>query len=387
MVPLDFIVPLALMLLVLVVLWRTQVSDIEQQDRNTLIKLRKTRGAPMEKQIVFPDVSKLPSDQTPAVDVTKLATITDEFKSFRLHHKLDEKKQIQAVERATKLRRPHPMLLSLTKNIVDPKELFNIIRTDPELVAKVLKIVNSPLFALRKPITTINHAVIFLGVSQVKNIALQFILQQNAHFSSEKQKLAYQKIWSASFVASSLSVLLAKEMKMPDVAQMSTLCLLQYLGDIAVLSAHPELAKFYLDGSSTYTRVKAVQEKIGTHPAKLGALLAQKWQLPGDISQNISESLLPMTNQLGEHLLNIDKSQEMIFCYYACRLADLIVFEENSDMLNFEGLKFEQVGKLEFYYAQEQIEKVRLEALHDALCARQFKHKAAQLIAQFAATQ
>ena len=51
--------------------------------------------------------------------------------------------------------------MSLTRSINDPKELLNIIKNDPELVVKVIKVANSSLFSPGKSITTINHSIVY----------------------------------------------------------------------------------------------------------------------------------------------------------------------------------------------------------------------------------
>jgi len=83
------------------------------------------------------------------------------------------------------------LLPNLSKSITNPQELIQIVKSDPELVAKVLNLANSPFFGLRKIITDVNHAVIYLGVTQVKNIATQFAIAQSFEFASDEQKKAY----------------------------------------------------------------------------------------------------------------------------------------------------------------------------------------------------
>ena len=59
---------------------------------------------------------------------------------------------------------------------VNLKELAVTISNDQALATKVLKTVNSSFYGLRKPCSTINQAIIMLGLSAVKTLALGFSL-------------------------------------------------------------------------------------------------------------------------------------------------------------------------------------------------------------------
>jgi HD-like signal output (HDOD) protein len=172
---------------------------------------------------------------------------SEDFINFILLEDIIDEKQRNLFDSATSLKKPHPLLISLTREINDPKELLYIIKNDPELVVYVIKVANSSLFGLRKSITTINHAIVYLGVLPVKNIAMQFALERSVDFVNDEQKRAYHKIWKASFLASSIGLLIAKDLKLENSAELSTRCLLDYLGDIWLLTAKPIIAKYYLD--------------------------------------------------------------------------------------------------------------------------------------------
>jgi len=107
---------------------------------------------------------------------------SEDFLNFDLLRDVADEKQRKILESATSLKKPHPLLMSLTRDINDPKTLMDIIKKDPELVVKVIKVANSSLFALSKSITTINHAIVYLGVLQAKNIAMQFALERSVDF-------------------------------------------------------------------------------------------------------------------------------------------------------------------------------------------------------------
>jgi len=64
-------------------------------------------------------------------------------------------------------------ILELTRDVdCTPKDLVQVIDKDPVLTVKILKVVNSAYYSLPKQVTSINHAVVFMGFNTIKNLAL-----------------------------------------------------------------------------------------------------------------------------------------------------------------------------------------------------------------------
>ena len=151
-------------------------------------------------------------EPTPDNFVKVIPTVPDDFHDFKLlkYEALDSDKK-QLIEDILKnFKKPHPLLLPLTQSSFEPSELFELIKSDAEMTAKVLNVVNSAQFALQQPITNINHAIAFLGITQVKNIAMQCAITNEVTFPDETQDLAFKKLWQASYLASMLSLYFSK---------------------------------------------------------------------------------------------------------------------------------------------------------------------------------
>src|SRR5207249_8849246 len=84
----------------------------------------------------------------------------------------------------------------------DPKstarDLHNIIKMDPALATRVLKVVNSAFYGLPGQISEIDRAIVLLGLSAVKNIAISASISRL--FSGEKisDKFSARDIWKHS---------------------------------------------------------------------------------------------------------------------------------------------------------------------------------------------
>jgi len=279
-------------------------------------------------------------------------------------------------------RKPHPLLLSLTQGVFEPNELFDLIKTDPEMTAKILKVVNSPLFSLRQPITSINHAIIFLGVNSVKNIAMQLAVQTSINDQDHNQGAAHQKLWVASSMASSLCLLIAKELGRDNAAELSTHCLLSYLGDMAIISYEKSAAKSYIDEASQYLRIDNVQNKINTNSALVGKKIAQEWELPTSIIEGIAHSLLPLTFKNVVNEISDEKMADILICYISCRLGDFVSFNKMTDISQLETLLHDPKNSISFYFIKDKIEEAGLGQLHTLFADPTFKRKANKIMEQ-----
>ena len=53
-----------------------------------------------------------------------------------------------------------------------PKEIIHAISLDPELTARVLKLINSSYFGVTSKIVSLQRAVVMLGMNTIKNVAI-----------------------------------------------------------------------------------------------------------------------------------------------------------------------------------------------------------------------
>lgn len=77
------------------------------------------------------------------------------------------------------------ILEAVKKEDVTYEELARIISSDPSLVAKALKIVNSPIYGLPQKVDSLEKALAMLGLTALKNIALSFVIASELRTHSE----------------------------------------------------------------------------------------------------------------------------------------------------------------------------------------------------------
>lgn len=383
----DVIIPVIIIsLLILVVRRLTQTDKRSYEKIKKPLKSSDYVSSQKVKNVIDSAIAQ--NNQSPPVNdhIFKALQrpLPDSFLAFNLFSskQMDEERQQTVAAISQSFRRPHPLLLPLTQSTFEPNELFELIKTDAEMTAKILKVVNSPLFALSQPITNINHAIIFLGVAQVKNIAMQFAVLNDVKFKDKAQNEAYQKIWQASYTASAFCLLLAKELAQENAAELATQCLLSYLGDLALLSFKPDTAVYYLDSFSLFERTQIAQGALNTNTAEVGTFIAKQWQLPSSIKTSIGDSLLMLTNDPRASSFTQAQLQQNIICYLACRIGDLVAYHDVKDITNLPQVSFDTLGQVDVYYLQENIKKSGLEKINTVLADVSFKNKVNKLIAQ-----
>ncbi|WP_395340289.1 HDOD domain-containing protein [Ningiella sp. W23] len=382
----SILIPIAIVLMVGLLLWRMKASGQKKDYSNTLLKVRQKRQGSIYKEPQSPDeivkasMPTGPANPQPAQQPMDKPEAPEELAELKLLSYAEFRSQDNAQQDFQSLRKPHPLLMSLSKSITDAQELIRIVKSDPELVAMVLNMANSPFFGLKKAITDINHAVIYLGIAQVKNLATQFAISQSFEFNTDKQRLAYEKIWQTSFFASAMALFIAREANLENPSELSTRCLLSYLGDITLLSLDPQVANFYLGNMPLHQRIKGMQSSQNANSAVVGGVFAEHLQLPKELHEGIGLGYQPLLDDWEACDISEEEKRDILFCYSISRVAEYFILEADDTFGQAPSLNYVKTFKTEFYYLIEQLEECGLDHLDSVLCNVRTKIKLSQML-------
>src|SRR5664279_2366065 len=180
-----------------------------------------------------------------------------------------------AVQRMPAFPKSVQKILELTRDVdCSAKDLVQIIDKDPVITIKVLRVVNSAYYSLPKQITSINHAVVFLGFNTIKNLALSIaaigiLPAQNAAGFDSGQYLLHSL--STAGIAKQLAL------RLDDVDPMDCFMagLLHDFGKVVFAQFMPVEFKQALEISqSNQTSLHlALRGLVGTDHAVVGAML------------------------------------------------------------------------------------------------------------------
>jgi len=199
-------------------------------------------------------------------------------------------------------------ILDLTRDVnCTPKDLVQVIDKDPVITVKILKVVNSAYYSMPRQVTSINHAVVFLGFNTIKNLALGIaaigmLPKTNAAGFDVQQYLLH------SLATASIAKQLATGLDDADPMDCFIAGLLHDFGKVVFAQYMPKEFRQALEISqrNSSSLHQALQQIIGADHALVGAMLVEKWRFAPHLIEAIR-------NQHGSEL----KDTAIIACVFA----------------------------------------------------------------------
>lgn len=182
-------------------------------------------------------------------------------------------------------------------------DLANVLKLDPAISARLLRIVNSPLYGFPKQIDTITRAVNLIGMQAVADLAT--VTTVGRSFSGMTvQLMDAPKFWRKSVLCALVAGKIAKSCGMNDSERFFIDGLLRDIGHLVLYQTVPQLALSALVEASEHNRSLAEVEQlhIGCNFAEVGADLIRSWGMPVQIEQAVRHQLRP--DDAGEFALH-----------------------------------------------------------------------------------
>jgi putative nucleotidyltransferase with HDIG domain len=164
--------------------------------------------------------------------------------------------------------------------------LSGIISQDMAMTAKLLQMVNNPVYCVDASVSSASQAVLLLGVETIQAMALSLGM-----FSAiDPQVLSPHKarhLWEHSIVMGKLSTLIAKAegVAATDLGVYQSAGLLHDIGKLVMASANPSEYRMIenLAISTGTDQCKMESQTAGHNHAEVGACLLNLWGLPSPI--------------------------------------------------------------------------------------------------------
>lgn len=191
------------------------------------------------------------------------------------------------------------MLATLNRLMADPRTsadtLGKALSSDPALVSKVLKLVNSAFYGFPGRIGTITQAVVILGFSSIRNLVLTTSIMQMFGTKGQKQGFDVEAFWRHSLQTAALARQLALERGEAYIEEAFIGGLLHDMGRMVLSQKLPgEFEKVLAHAAKTGGRLRQSEQVIlGTTHSEIGSWLAQKWNLPAPLIDVIQYHHVP----------------------------------------------------------------------------------------------
>ena len=178
--------------------------------------------------------------------------------------------------------------------VEDPKatahDMIEIVRGDPALAAKVLKVVNSAFYGLPSQIASLDRAILMLGMSAVKNIAMAASLARMFKAEALSDQFAARDLWKHSIAVAVCAKLLATSCKYGGADEAFVAGLVHDMGLLVEQQLFPEKLRLVAEQCATTPQnfCKAEETHIGADHQAFGAAIALKWKFPPALRYAIS---------------------------------------------------------------------------------------------------
>jgi len=226
----------------------------------------------------------------------------------------------QLLKQFTRIKTLPHVALRLSKLISDEnsaiRDLEEVIRLDPTLVLRVLRVVNSPYYGLKHRVDSIDRAVVFLGMKNLRNMVVTEALKNIFTIGPHEELFSRRQLWLHSAAVSICGRMISErifEQKGEDIF----LC--GILHDIGMIVAEQVVTTSFIKACKTsQTEQKPFtaceRELIGTDHCSIGYALALDWKLPSEVQEgirlhhhttkNIAPESIPGIIQLSEFIVS-----------------------------------------------------------------------------------
>jgi len=208
------------------------------------------------------------------------------------------------------------------------RDLHQVIKTDPALSAKVLKVVNSAFYGLPGQIASVDRAIVLLGMSAVKNIAVAASIARMFKSGRTAEHFTARDLWRHSVAVGVGARTIARAAGQP--AGLDEVFLAGLIHDIGILverQAYPELLGDVMTkcvaGEGTFRDLEL--SILGADHQAFGDALTTKWKFPRHLRAVVGfhhcpERLSAELQKLGHIIQAADilACQEKLGFYHTC---------------------------------------------------------------------
>ena len=169
------------------------------------------------------------------------------------------------------------------QQVTDAAQLARLIQSDPALAGEIIRVANSPALRPRTAIVSLQQAISWLGVAEVRNIAMAVMLRGEV-FAAPGHEPQSEELWQEAWLAGLWAKEIARERR-KHVESAFLAALMHRTGAalaLKILSRFEAQARERLDA-------RAFGDLVVEFEPALGRLLMNNWLLPKDVQDAASD--------------------------------------------------------------------------------------------------
>ena len=168
-------------------------------------------------------------------------------------------------------------------------DVAEVLRTDPALTARLLKLVNSALYGLPRRVETVTRAVALVGMEEIRNLALASSAAEA--FRRLPVRLAdMDAFWRHSVYCANLSSVLGASPRGPGRERLFVAGLLHDVGWLVLFHEVPDPTRRVLEEArGDWDNLHRLEKEIlGLTHAEVGAEILKAWDLPDTLWEPVA---------------------------------------------------------------------------------------------------
>jgi putative nucleotidyltransferase with HDIG domain len=231
---------------------------------------------------------------------------------------------------------PFPAVINKALELINQptssvQEVVETIQYDQAITADVLRMCNSAQFGLRRPVSSLNEALMYLGFNQLFNIIMSGAVAGTIGQAVSGYDLEAGELWKHSVSSAILSQILTGGLNRPPNPMLFTAALIHDIGKV-VLHSHVQhqfqiIKTLVRDQNRSF--LEAEKEVLGIDHAELGAIITKNWNFPEEMITAIRFHHTPLS--AGAH-------QEIVYQIYLCDLIAMLTgIGGGIDGLSYQG--------------------------------------------------
>jgi HD-like signal output (HDOD) protein len=169
------------------------------------------------------------------------------------------------------------------QQVTDAGQLARLIQSDPALAGEIMRVANSPALRPRTAIVSLQQAVAWLGVAEVRNIAMAVMLRGEV-FAAPGHEPESEDLWREAWLAA----LWAKEIARERRKQVESAFLAALMHRTGAALALKILSRFEFE-KRTVMDAQTFAGLVVEFEPSFGRLLMTSWLLPQDVQDAASD--------------------------------------------------------------------------------------------------
>lgn len=241
------------------------------------------------------------------------------------------------------------------KVIDDPTSTVNnvadIVIQDPNISARILRMVNSSFFGFATEIESISRAINIMGMAQLHDLVLT-VSATKAFKGINSELISMKSFWLHSIYTAAIAKVLARKCNVVDSERLFVTGILHDIGHLVIYTKLPtqsikllELAK-----NKQIPLTQLEKSTFGFDYAEVGGELLKLWKLPLCLSQAVS------------HHTDVSKEEQFMLDTAIIHIANIMVLQEESEKTGIRAPGFDPTSFQLTLLTEEDLPSLKMEA-------------------------